>query len=414
VLFSADDSAQPKGGATELFLTSLFNFAPRSDEPVHLWVSRTLDFRKDCSFLELSLEQKAEAFVLLAFISSATTALLEQRWVMTHHELPFSQDFELFVERLLANDLRPIAFLRELFLQAPVARLQRLNKTATQAVDALVQWAGELNSSADLKLFAKRSFVMIRDLVQLELARRPEHIRSHALFNGRMNTLQHDSADTLKWPATRPLPLESSLYHTMYRTFDGMDHVLGISYESDIGMRRPQGTEERLYEGAGLGVQSSFTTIIVALEALAPPPNASFIDLGSGYGRVGLVVGLLRPDIDFTGFEFVEHRVAVSIASTVRCGLSTHVHFKTQDLSAPDFKIPVADVYYLFDPFSRETYEHVFAQIVEIGSTRDVAVLTKGHAGTWFAEACAGKNWIVGKEFDEGTLRIFRAPSSEI
>ncbi|MES2856886.1 MAG: class I SAM-dependent methyltransferase [Bdellovibrionota bacterium] len=195
-----------------------------------------------------------------------------------------------------------------------------------------------------------------------------------------------------------------------YRTFDALDEILGLDYERDIGMKIDPQNSERLYEGAGVGVQSSYTTLITALDAIGPAKGARFIDLGSGYGRAGMVVGILRPDMEFFGYEYVDHRIEVSKASALRAGLSEQVHFFTQDLAALDFEIPDADVFYLFDPFTEETYIHVFEQLKRMGLRKEIVVAAKGGAAVWFEKTVRGsKAWLDPKVIDIGTLRLFRS-----
>ncbi|MCM2282009.1 MAG: class I SAM-dependent methyltransferase [Bdellovibrionaceae bacterium] len=195
----------------------------------------------------------------------------------------------------------------------------------------------------------------------------------------------------------------------LYRAFDALDDLFGIDYGRDRGMRIDPSQTERLYEGAGRGVQTSYESILIALADLAPRPHARMIDLGSGYGRVGLVVGLTRPDMDFIGYEYVCHRVEVSRACAERAGLTAQVKYHQQDLADPIFTIPPADIYYLFDPFTQDTYRHVFAQLKDLGRTRAVCVATKGFAQQWFAQAIDDANWEQPLVCDEGTLGIFRS-----
>ena len=51
-------------------------------------------------------------------------------------------------------------------------------------------------------------------------------------------------------------------------------------------------------------------------------------------------------------------------------GLTDRLNFHTQDLSCPDFQIPEADIDYLYDPFTEETYQYVLKQIVEWSQKR--------------------------------------------
>lgn len=197
--------------------------------------------------------------------------------------------------------------------------------------------------------------------------------------------------------------------HVLYRAFDKIDDVLGLEYSSDTGMVvSPTGTE-RLYENSGAGVQTSYVTIFNVLDHLNLPKGAHLVDLGSGFGRVGLVTGLWREDLRSTGYEYVEHRVKASRASADRAGISSRVQFFTQDLSDEQFEIPSADAYYLYDPFSAGTYEHVFAQIEKISQRRPVVIIAKGGARAAFLKCVDGSRWSEPVSRDENTLMVFHS-----
>jgi hypothetical protein len=198
-------------------------------------------------------------------------------------------------------------------------------------------------------------------------------------------------------------------FEEFYRTFDAMDEILDLDYSRDVGMKTDSTTPERLYEGAGVGVQSSYTTLLALIQQISPAQGASFIVLGSGYGRAGLVVGLLRPDMEFIGYEYVEHRIEVSVRAAQRAGLSNRVKFYSQDLADPDFVIPVADIYYLFDPFTEDTYTHVFTQLKDIGRKYAITVAAKGGAAVWFEKAIVNGGWSNAEKYDVGTLSLFRS-----
>ena len=192
-----------------------------------------------------------------------------------------------------------------------------------------------------------------------------------------------------------------------YRTFDRLDDFFDLNYKLDQNMTIDTSTNERIFQGAGIGVQSSYSTILLALDALNPHAGSCMIDLGSGYGRVGLTCSLLRPDINFIGYEYVEHRVDVSNCASELLKLDNNLSFIAQDLSLESFKIPEADIYYLYDPFSKETYNHVLKQIVEISKRKMVKIVAKGDARKWIKDVANHNAWPLPESLDDGHLHIF-------
>lgn len=195
----------------------------------------------------------------------------------------------------------------------------------------------------------------------------------------------------------------------LYRAFDGIDDVLEIDYLETKQMMPKADASERLYEGGGVGVQTSYSTLMKIFERLQPAAHSHLVDLGSGFGRVGLSTGLWREDLRFSGYEYVGHRVAAANASAERAGLGGRVRFMQQDLSDPSFQIPAADAYYLYDPFSLSTYEQIFARLSELGRRQATAVITKAGARASFQRCMDPSEWLPPESLDEGTILLYRS-----
>jgi hypothetical protein len=318
-----------------------------------------------------SPQAMADLFTRAALLASAAAVFAEERWLA---ENPARARPTAGRERdPFAHELLPLLGFAPFLQQATQAELRRAGRRAEALVAKLAARARGL----DCAMF--QEFARAAIAAMARLAKEAE------------------------------MPAADDARFSLYRAFDAMDEALGLDYGRDLAMKRDLRCAERLYEGAGAGVQTSYATILVALDRLCLAPGALFIDLGSGYGRVGLALGLLRADVDFIGYEFVPHRVAVAEAAAERAGLAARVRFCAQDLADPAFVIPPADVYYLYDPFSRATYARVFARLREIGRGREIAVVVKGNGAPWFVEAISGEPWITEQPCDQGTTCVFRS-----
>lgn len=318
----------------------------------------------------------ANIFVDAAFFSNAMKFLTDENWLQQKNQQP-ANSFKDFVGPFFAVELSPVQFFQAFLESSSLKEMNSLSDKALcfeKAAMALICH----RTPSEQKIFATRALSLMSELFEFE------------------NQTQLNR---------KALGLHVGL--SMYRTFDSLDELFKLNYEADHGMKTNAQITERLYEGAGVGVQSGYSTVLTALRYLAPSPGARIIDLGSGYGRVGLVVGLLRPDIDFIGYEYVPHRVEIANSSTESFGLQEHVHFYTQDLAAKDFQIPEADIYYMYDPFSEETYSHVLSQLIEMSYRRKITIATKGNARGWLAEAARREGWSAAEEFDSGNLCLF-------
>lgn len=195
----------------------------------------------------------------------------------------------------------------------------------------------------------------------------------------------------------------------LYRTFDKLDTLFELNYDQDPRTGLQEETKERLYIGGGIGVQSGYSTVLLALSNLRPELNASIIDLGSGFGRVGLIFSLLRPDIKFTGYEYVEERVTNSNSASKSFEIQNNLKFFTQDLSDKEFILPVADIYYLYDPFTQETYDFILEQILALSKKQGIKVVTKGNARQQLIDIAKDNQWREPLLIDEGNLCIFQS-----
>lgn len=83
-------------------------------------------------------------------------------------------------------------------------------------------------------------------------------------------------------------------------------------------------------------------------ELIRPKAGVHFVDLGAGYGRLGLVLNEYNKDIHFTGYELVKERVIEGnrVLKNWNCDRS---QLYIQDLTDPGFVIPKADYYFIYD-----------------------------------------------------------------
>jgi hypothetical protein len=73
------------------------------------------------------------------------------------------------------------------------------------------------------------------------------------------------------------------------------------------------------------------------------------------------------------------------------------------------FQIPEADIFYMYDPFSKEAYAQVLTRLVEVSRRLPIAIVTKGNARAWVLEIAEREKWPAPLEFDSGNLCLFRS-----
>lgn len=326
----------------------------------------------------LSNLEMAQFYVYSAHLITLSNFISEEYWLAQKNQLSGQVSFKDFLDPYLKVELSSIHFLHEYLRNASVPKLKNLIKHTQVFVQATLVLIKQ-QESIDQKEFATKALYEMSVLYKFEDD-----------LNKKLSLLQQNT----NW--------------SNYRTFDDMDIIFNLDYTLDIGMRTNMMTNERLYEGAGVGVQSGYSNIILALSYLNPPLGSTLVDLGSGYGRVGLTLGLMRTDMNFLGFEYVKHRVDAANLTCEKFDLCKKIHFYHQDLSDPEFLLPDAEIYYLYDPFSRQTYEFILQQLLKLSHTKKITIVTKGNAKEWFMPISIENKWQQPIHFENSNICIFQ------
>jgi uncharacterized protein len=150
-----------------------------------------------------------------------------------------------------------------------------------------------------------------------------------------------------------------------------IDTILGMDAEAvtrriqglspDEIAQRFQG-ENTWYEYDNSLLLTPYFEFQLALEHLKPKAGQTFVDLGSGMGRMGLYMGMLHPGVRFHGYEIVGERVQEGERAAKELGLQG-VHFHEQNMADPNWKPVAADYYYAFNPVSDATFDKILLDL---------------------------------------------------
>lgn len=140
---------------------------------------------------------------------------------------------------------------------------------------------------------------------------------------------------------------------------DEIDRLLGFrvhEIENELHERArmsdPQGNHHRwgasLHSGnqtwVGLHpetIQTPYVELLRVCEKLNLSSGQKVVDLGAGYGRLGLVLAEFYPEVQFQGIEYVSERVAE--------GKRMGVNLIEGDLTHPDYIPDEADHFFIYD-----------------------------------------------------------------
>lgn len=174
-----------------------------------------------------------------------------------------------------------------------------------------------------------------------------------------------------------------------------LDHQLGFridAIEAELLAQaralRPQGNHHTWGEGLHQGMQSwvgldpqtlltPYAELKQMCQLVNPHQESLVLDLGAGYGRLGIVLADLYPQVNFLGLELVPERVREGHRIFQQLGLS-QAQLHQQDLTSPSFVLPPADVYFLYDYGKVSHIEQTLNQLSQLAQQRKFKVIGRG------------------------------------
>lgn len=151
---------------------------------------------------------------------------------------------------------------------------------------------------------------------------------------------------------------------------------------------RPEGNLSNLSQGLHEGHQTwvglepqviltPYEELVLLCRHLNPKAGEHLVDLGAGYGRLGLILHELYPESFFTGYELVSERVAEGkrIFKKWNCERATLI---TQDLTSPSFSLPEADHYFIYDYGKVAHIRQTLKQLEVLADTKKFKVIARG------------------------------------
>jgi 1,2-phenylacetyl-CoA epoxidase PaaB subunit len=125
---------------------------------------------------------------------------------------------------------------------------------------------------------------------------------------------------------------------------------------------------EQIWYAPRAGQQSDWRSLFDVIESMNLQQGQMVVDLGSGIGRLGLLIGLLRPDVMFNGYEILQARVDAAEQASRALGFYG-VSYVQANMSDSGWRPPYADHFYMFNPTNSETSEKLTMKLVELSNT---------------------------------------------
>ena len=124
-------------------------------------------------------------------------------------------------------------------------------------------------------------------------------------------------------------------------------------------------------------LQTPYKDICTALTFLAQFSPSTIVDLGAGYGRVGLVSAMLLPGSKFVGLEIIKERCNEANRVFEHFGL-TNCIVENKCLMDKLLEIPKADVFFIYDFGFIEDIYHVLSKVFAANRQRHFFIVAVG------------------------------------
>lgn len=124
-------------------------------------------------------------------------------------------------------------------------------------------------------------------------------------------------------------------------------------------------------------LQTPYSELKKMCELIRPAPFETIVDLGAGYGRMGLVLKALYPEVNFIGYEYVASRVEEGqrVLKNLECYRSLLV---VQDLTSSEFELPDAEYYFVYDYGTVQHIRQTLKQLECLADHRKFKVIARG------------------------------------
>lgn len=163
--------------------------------------------------------------------------------------------------------------------------------------------------------------------------------------------------------------IEESLYHAAKSlrpmgNLSNLGHVLHQGHQTWVGLEPET-------------LQTPYQELVRLCEHLQLKSGELMVDLGAGYGRLGLVLHELYKGVLFKGYELVSERVMEGnrVFENFSC---INARLFTQDLTDPAFKIPRADYYFIYDYGKVAHIRETLKQIENFTDSGKFKVIARG------------------------------------
>lgn len=124
-------------------------------------------------------------------------------------------------------------------------------------------------------------------------------------------------------------------------------------------------------------LQTPYGELQQICEFLKIKDDSQVIDLGAGYGRLGIVLFQYNPTVQFIGYEYVKERVDEG-NRLFQLGGNTKARLYQQDLLQDGFTIPTGQYYFIYDYGFPPQIRQTLKQLELLAVNNDLVIIARG------------------------------------
>lgn len=177
------------------------------------------------------------------------------------------------------------------------------------------------------------------------------------------------------------LDLDKYTYHEAQEHSALVDQWLGFhlaEIENKISSANGKNSAQQNWQHLSVqAFQTPYVELRNILEILKSYSPRHIVDLGCAYARMAFVMARHYPEMTFTGYELESLRVDEANRVLSLLGHS-NVNVIAADLSSTNFRLPAADVYFIFDYGSETAVKKTLEDLKKIAQNQSIIVVARG------------------------------------
>jgi predicted O-methyltransferase YrrM len=157
-------------------------------------------------------------------------------------------------------------------------------------------------------------------------------------------------------------------------------------------------------------LQSTYNEILEALLVLKDVQVEKIIDIGAGYGRVGLVMNAVFPQAEFIGYEIVKKRSSEANRIYEKYKLD-NCNVELLNVLDDEFELPNADIYFIYDFSEIDDLDCIFKLLVGKMNHKQFHIIVHGERTEFLINKRYKKYWNKLEIHQGENLKVYSSTS---